>query len=256
MSGTVLTYGKERVNGDRMGNTVQMARRRDLTEFRNRVMAQLRPAAQEFFAKRALTREIAAGEVLYEEGAPFTHAVFPHEGVISLMAKMESGRTIEKTSIGNEGFLGFSLLMGGSGAISRTVVQVPGYASWISVEQLDEALSDFVCVRDAMLRYAKSLIFQTMESVACNGLHTAEQRVSRWLLHALDRVRGDSFAVTQQALAEVLGLRRQTVSEVCSHLQADGVIDYSRGTLTVVRRDALQQRSCECYERVRRASLL
>ncbi len=229
---------------------------RDLTEIRNRVVLQLRPAAREFFARRALTREIAPGEVLYEEGAPFTHAVFPHEGVISLMAEMEDGKTVEKTSIGHEGFIGFSLLMGGSDAISRTVVQVPGYASWLSVEHLDEALADFVCVRDAMLRYAKSLIFQTMESVACNGLHTAEQRVSRWLLHALDRVRGDRFAVTQQALAEVLGLRRQTVSEVCSQLHEAGIIDYSRGTLTVVRRDDLQHRSCQCYSRVRRASLL
>ena len=115
---------------------------RDLTEIRNRVVLQLRPAAREFFARRALTREISPGEVLYEEGTPFTHAVFPHEGVISLMAEMEDGKTVEKTSIGHEGFIGFSLLMGGSDAISRTVVQVPGYASWLSIEDLDENWSE------------------------------------------------------------------------------------------------------------------
>lgn len=225
-------------------------------EIRNRVVLQLRPAAREFFAKRALTREISSGEVIYEDGASFTHAVFPHEGVISLMANMEDGRSVEKTSIGLEGFLGFALIMGGGNAISRSVVQVPGYASWLSVADLDEALVDFVCVREAMLRYAKSLIVQLMESVACNGMHTAEQRVSRWLLHALDRVPGNHFLVTQQAVAEMLGLRRQTVSEVCSQLQDAGILDYSRGAVTVVNSVGLIQRACECYQRVRRSSLL
>lgn len=223
---------------------------------RNRILHALRPVAQDFIARRAVTRDIAAGEVLYEADAPFTHAVFPHEGVLSLMAKMENGRSVEKASIGYEGFLGFSVLMGGGTAISRSVVQVPGYASWLSLNDLDEALHEFICVRETMLRYAKALITQTLESVACNSLHSAEQRVSRWLLHAHDRVQGDRFVVTQQAISEILGLRRATVSSACSVLQEMGILDYSRGTITVVDRAALEARACECYGRVRAASLI
>lgn len=222
---------------------------------RNQVIGALRPDAQEFLTQRALTRTIRAGEIIYEEHEPFTHAVFPHEGVLSLMADMQGGRSVEKTSIGLEGFLGFVLLMGGGNAISRTVVQVPGYASWISIADVDTALETYPCVRKAMLRYAKLLITQTMESVACISLHMAEQRVTRWLLHAHDRVRGDSFLITQQAVSEVLGLRRATVNQVCSRLQADGLIIYARGALTILDRAGLERLACECYKRVQRLSL-
>lgn len=223
---------------------------------RNRVILSLRPAAQEFFSARGVIRTMTGGEVIYEDGAPFTHAIFPHEGVLSLMAKMESGRSVEKTSIGLEGFLGFGVVMGGDAAMSTSVVQVPGYASWLALADLAEALEEFVCVRETMLRYAKALITQTMESVACNSLHSAEQRVSRWLLHAHDRVAGDRIIVTQQAISEVLGLRRATVSNVCSHLQSEGILVYSRGTMTIVDRSALEHHACECYGRVHHASLL
>lgn len=222
---------------------------------RNRVLLALRPVAQEFLFPRLVTQRTFAGQILYEDGAPFTRAIFPHEGVISLMAEMESGKTVEKTSIGVEGFLGFVLVMGGSKAISTSTVQVPGYASWLALSDLHEALGQFECVRQTMLRYAASLITQLMESVACNKLHSAEQRIARWLLQAHDRVVGDSFHLTQQALAEVLGLRRATVSDVWSELHQAGVLDYSRGMVTVTNRSALEQRSCECYARVSRASL-
>jgi len=223
---------------------------------RNRILTALRPAAQDFISKRVLTRPFSAGEVIYEVGAPFTHAVFPHEGSLSLMAFMEDGRSVEKASIGLEGFLGFVLIMGGGSAISTSVARVPGHASWLSIEDLDEALAEFVCVRETMLRYAKALISQTMESVACNSLHSAEQRIARWLLHVHDRVQGDRFLLTQQAMAESLGLRRATVSDICSQFQRAGLLDYSRGVLTVVERAALESKACECYRRVRLTSLL
>lgn len=219
------------------------------------IIRALRPDAQQFLAERAHTREIKSGEIIYEDGAPFTHAVFPHEGVLSLMAVMQDGRSVEKTSIGLEGFLGFVLLMGGGKAISRSVVQVPGYASWIAIRNLDQALETYPCVRQAMLRYAKLLITQTMETVACNSLHWAEQRISRWLLHAHDRVKGDKFQIAQQTVSEVLGLRRATVSEVCSRLQDAGIITYSRGSLEVLDRGGLEARSCECYKRINRLLL-
>ncbi|MGN6490212.1 MAG: Crp/Fnr family transcriptional regulator [Devosia sp.] len=221
-------------------------------EIRNRLLLSLRPAAQDFIASRIVTRPFGAGEIIYPDGAPFTHAVFPHEGVLSLMAYMGDGKSVEKASIGLEGFLGFALIMGGGGkAISTSVGQVPGYASWLSVADLDEALGEFICVRETMLRYGRLLIAQTMELVACNSLHSAEQRIARWLLHADDRVEGSSFPITQQALGEVLGLRRATVSEVCSKLQEAGALDYSRGILTITDRALLEARACECYQRIR-----
>ena len=223
---------------------------------RNTVLLALRPAAQQFIAQRSLTREIRAGETIYREGAPFTHAVFPHEGLISLMAEMTNGKTVEKLAVGNEGFLGFARIMGGAGAISTSVVQIGGYASWLSIRDLDEALEEFSCVRETMLRYARSLITQALEATACNSLHSADQRVARWLLGAHDRVSGDSFEITQESVSRVLGLRRATVSEVCSRLLAAGVIDYVRGTVTITNRAGLEQLSCECYARVRRASML
>lgn len=223
----------------------------DNYEIQNRVLRALRPQAQEFIQARALTRPIHAGDVIFEDNAPFTHAVFPHEGVLSLMAQAEHGRTVEKASIGREGFLGFVLLLGGGNAISQSVVQVPGYASWLSIRDLDEALDQFECVRRAMLLYARSLINQLMETVACNSLHTAEKRVTRWLLHAHDRVDGDLVMVTQQAVANALGMRRATVNEACAKLQQAGTISYSRGVVTIADRQAMEEHVCQCYSRIR-----
>lgn len=218
---------------------------------RNHVLCSLRPSAQDFVGSRLHTRAITAGDVVFEEGDTIEEVVFLHEGVISYMASMEGGRTVEKTSVGVEGYIGFSLLMGSTTAISRSVVQVPGYASWLRRADMEEAAEKFECVRIAMLRYATLLIRQLMESVACNSLHTAEQRVARWLTQAHDRMTGDRFSITQQAIADVLGLRRATVSEICSRFQSEEILTYSRGIVDVQDRMALESRACECYRRIR-----
>jgi len=206
-------------------------------EIRNKVLLSLRPQAQEFLRERLVTRPIAVGEVIFADGAPVTHAVFPHEGVISYMAEMEDGRSVEKASIGLEGFVGFALVMGGGNAVGRTVVQVAGNASWLSIDDLNAAHERFV-------------------SVACNSLHTADQRVTRWLLQTHDRVQGDAFVLTQEALSQVLGLRRATVSGICSGLFDGGIINYHRGHVTIRDRTALEGRTCECYRRIFETSLL
>jgi hypothetical protein len=157
----------------------------------NKLLASVQPHAREFLQSRAELRDMKVGDVVYEDGERVTHAIFPHEGVISLIGTMESGHSVEKSSIGNEGFVGFSLIMGGGTAMGRSVVQIAGSASWVSMEDLDAALGRFVCVREFMLRFARAHIVQLMETVACNSLHSAEQRVVRWLLHAHDRVSGD-----------------------------------------------------------------
>ncbi len=226
-----------------------------MIEIRNRILRSLRPAAREFVERRLVTRPITPGEVIHEEGVPADHAIFPHEGRLSLMAVMESGRSVEKMSIGNEGFLGLGLVLGGGALTNRSVVRVPGYASWLSVADLDEAVAEFECVTQTMLRYAKALIVQLMESVACNSLHTADQRVARWLLHAFDSIEGDSLEVTQQAIAESLGFRRATVNEICTSFMETGLIGQARGQISVRDRPALEARSCECYRRIRNAAL-
>jgi CRP-like cAMP-binding protein len=222
---------------------------------RNRILDSIRPQAQEFFRTHADVRPMNTGDVIFEDGAPVTHVVFPHEGVVSIIAEMSNGRSVEKSSIGPEGFLGFSLIMGGGSSLGRSVVQVPGQASWVTIADLDVALEEFQCVREIMLRYAKSHTVQLMESVACNSLHTAEQRVARWLLHAHDRVEGDTYSVTQEAIAMLLALRRATVNAICTDLMNAGAISYHRGSLRVTNRAVLHERACECYERIRLASL-
>lgn len=224
----------------------------DPSEFpvRNHIFARLGPGARDFVAARWQTRALTLGEVIYRPGEEFTHAVFPHAGVISLLSAEQAERSVEKASIGNEGFLGFTYLLGGGDALSLATVQVPGYASWLARADLDEATERFDCIRLVMLRYAKALIVQLMESVGCNSLHSAEQRVSRWLLHAHDRMDEAPFQLKQEALAQVLALRRATVSEVCSNLQRSGAIHYARGQLTVLDRDLLRQHACGCYDRI------
>lgn len=221
----------------------------------NRVLALVQPGAREFFLQKAETRELKTGDVILTEGTPVTHVIFPHEGVVSIIAEMADGRSVEKSSVGNEGFVGLALIMGGGLSFGRWVVQVPGSASWVSIEDLDVALERFQCVREIMLRYAKAHTLQLMESVACNSLHTAQQRIARWLLNAHDRVYGDTFYLTQESISKLLALRRATVNTVCSDLMVSGAISYHRGYLTITDRNVLQSHACECYQRVRDASL-
>jgi CRP-like cAMP-binding protein len=221
-------------------------------ETQNKVFKALQPDATRFLESRAIVRRLSGGQLLHGEGEAFTHAIFPHEGVVSLMAQMQDGRSVEKVSVGNEGFIGISFILGSGKTISASVVQVPGYASWISIKDLDDAIAEYPCVRGAMLGYAKSLTVQLMESVACNVLHNAEQRVSRWLLNAHDRVNSDTFRLTQKAVSEVLGLRRATVNSVSKALMDRGAIRYSRGAVTITNRSLLEASACECYDRIRR----
>jgi CRP-like cAMP-binding protein len=222
---------------------------------RNYVLSSIQPRAYTFFEEKTVTRELKTGDVIFEEGDPVTHVIFPHEGVISFVAEMADGRSVEKSSVGNEGFVGLTLMLGGGTALGRCVVQVPGSASWMSIEDLDVALERFECVRAIMLRYAKAHTVQLMESVACNSLHTAEQRVARWLLHAHDRVEGDTFYITQEGLANLLALRRATVNAICTTLMAAGAIAYHRGALTVIDSQVLKSYACECYDRIHHAAL-
>jgi CRP-like cAMP-binding protein len=219
----------------------------------NRLLKLLSPRARSYLDTHQILRPMTIGELLYEENEPFTHAIFPHTGVVSLMAEMDDGRAVEKASIGNEGYVGFALMLGGGVSISRSIVRVGGTASWFPLASLDHALAEFPCVHDVMMRYGKSLVAQLMQSVACNSLHTSDQRIARWLLHAHDRMGDDHFHLTQESLSQVLGLRRATVGATCTALLNAGVIEYTRGDITILDRTRLEERCCECYGRITRA---
>ena len=219
-------------------------------ENRNLVLRAFEKEALDFITSRILTRPTHPGEVIYEEGSQLSHAVFPQDGLISVMAPEEKGRSIEKTSIGIEGFIGHSLAVGGPGAAMRSVVQIPGHASWLARADLEHAIERFPSVRDSVLRYTHRLISQLLETVTCNTLHNAEQRIVRWLLHAAERVSGETLELTQQALADVLGLRRATVSEACSRLEQDGLVHHRRGRIRLAHPGRLEERACDCYRRI------
>ena len=220
----------------------------------NKLLASLSPEARQFMEDRAELRRMKAGDVVFDEGATVTHAVFPHDGVVSLIARMENGRSVEKSLIGSEGFLGFVIVMGGKTVFGRSVVQVAGSASWVPIERVEAALTRFAGVREAMLRFTKAHIAQLMESIACTSLHSAEQRVARWLLHAHDRVAGDDFHITQESIAALLALRRATVNAACTELMSAGAISYHRGAVRVTDRGRLLGRACECYGRILKAA--
>lgn len=221
----------------------------------NRILLSLPPEVRGFLDNHTDIRPMKAGDVIYDSGNSITHAVFPHEGVVSLMADMQSGRSVEKSLIGPEGFLGFAIAMGGKSALGRSVVQVAGHASWIPVDVLQVAMLRYDCLREALLRFTHAHIAQLMESLACTSLHSAEQRVSRWLLQAHDRVAGDTFHITQETVATLLALRRATVNAVCSELMDAGAISYHRGAMSVIDRERLMDKACECYGRIQTAAM-
>lgn len=226
----------------------------DVTTLRgNRVLAALRPDARDFLLARGEIRPILAGETVFENGALLTHVVFPLEGVVSYVTDLESGRNVEKASLGREGAVGLAVVLGGDRTLGRSVVQVPGRALWITVAEFRLALDRFEGMRSAMLGCVRAFIEQLMESAACNSRHTAEQRVSRWLLQAHDRMSGDEFHITQEAISQLLALRRATVNAVCTDLMNAGAITYNRGRLTVRSRHILHGRCCCCYDRMQKA---
>lgn len=192
-------------------------------------------------------------QVLFEGGAPLRHVYFPHSGVICLMASMRDG-VAETAAIGSEGFVGFEAMLGGTTAANRALVQLEGTAARVPIAKLHAAAQQYPLVRDLLLGYVRFFLIQALQSVACNTLHTVDERCARWLLMAHDRAgRADTFNLTQEFLAEVLGVHRPSVTIVARTLQNAGLIRYSRGVITVTDRKGLEEAACECYASVRRA---
>jgi CRP-like cAMP-binding protein len=190
--------------------------------------------------------------VLAESGARLSYAYFPHAGVICLMAALNKGGA-ETATVGPEGFIGFEALLGADTASQRVLVQVAGSASRLPIETLKELVRELPPLRDLLLYYVRYFLIQVLQSVACNGLHSVRERCARWLLMAHDRAGTDSFHLTQEFLAELLGIQRPSVTVVARTLQKAGLIRYSRGLIAITDRPGLETAACECYDMVRKA---
>ncbi|MDH4560222.1 Crp/Fnr family transcriptional regulator [Pseudomonas sp. BN411] len=192
------------------------------------------------------------GKVLYESGHTMRHVYFPTDSIISLIYVMESGASAEISVVGNEGLVGIALFMGGESTPSRAVVQSGGHAFRLPGQLLKNEFNRHGELLVLMLRYTQALITQMAQTAVCNRHHSIDQQLCRWLLLSLDRLPSNQLVMTQELIANMLGVRREGVTEAAGKLQKLGVIEYSRGHITVLDRQRLEQLSCECYAVVRR----
>jgi CRP-like cAMP-binding protein len=196
--------------------------------------------------------ELERGRLLYDPGDVIDVVYFPHDGVISLMTLMENGAAIESATIGPEGALGLMAAVAPRQSLSRAIVQTPLKAARISAERLHEAWEKSTKLRDLVDRHTEALFGHAIQSVACNALHSVEARFCRWLLTCHDRISADTVALTQEFLADMLGVQRTTVTAVARQLQERGLIRYRRGVVDIIDRGALEAQACECYGVIRK----
>ena len=196
--------------------------------------------------------ELERGRLLYDPGDPIESVYFPHDGVISLMTLMDNGAAIESATIGPEGALGLMAAVAPRQSLSRALVQTPLRAARISAERLHEAWSRSARLKDLVDRHTEALFGHAIQSVACNALHSVEARFCRWLLTCHDRISTDTVALTQEFLADMLGVQRTTVTAVARSLQEKGVIRYRRGVVDILDRSVLEALACECYSAINR----
>ena len=194
------------------------------------------------------------GHVLYESGVALQHVYFPADCIVSLLYVMENGASAEIAVVGNEGMVGISLFMGGETTPSRAVVQSAGHAYRLKGELLKAEFSRSGATQHLLLRYTQALLTQMAQTAVCNRHHTVEQQLCRWLLLSLDRLSDNKLTMTQELIANMLGVRREGVTEAAGRLQASGLISYSRGKITVLDRPRLEKKVCECYAVVKKES--
>ena len=196
--------------------------------------------------------DMPLGEVLYESGTAQSHVYFPTTSIISLLYVMESGASAEIAVVGNEGVVGVSLFMGGETTPSRAVVQSAGQGFRLSSKVIKEEFNRSLPAMHLLLRYTQALITQMAQTAVCNRHHSLDQQLCRWLLLSMDRLRGNELVMTQELIANMLGVRREGVTEGAMKLQKSGLIRYARGRITVLDRDGLETRTCECYAVVKK----
>ena len=191
--------------------------------------------------------ELPLGKVLYESGDALRHVYFPVDCIVSLLYVMKDGASAEISVVGNEGLIGVALFMGGESTTSRALVQSAGHAYRLKGQLLKSEFNLHGVMLHLVLRYTQALLTQMAQTAVCNRHHSIDQQLCRWLLLSLDRLSGDKLSMTQELIANMLGVRREGVTDAASKLQKLGVIEYRRGHITVLDRPKLEQLSCECY---------
>ncbi len=218
----------------------------------NLLLAALPAAQLSHFSRHLELVALPLGKVLYESGYRHTHVYFPTDSIVSLLYLMEDGHSSEIAAVGREGLVGVQLFMGGETMPNCAVVRSAGSAYRLNSRVLKDEFRLGTSLQDLLLRYAQALFTQTALTAVCNRHHTVDQQLCRSLLLSLDRLSCNQLSMTQELMASMLGVRREGVNEAAGKLQAAGIIRYSRGRISVVSRDGLEARCCECYEVVRK----
>jgi CRP-like cAMP-binding protein len=196
--------------------------------------------------------ELTFGQVLYESGGIQRYVYFPIDSIVSLLYRMENGASAEVSVVGNEGFIGVALFMGGESTSSEAVVQSAGRAYRLLGLWLKDEFNRHAELQILLLRYTQALITQTTQTAVCNRYHSIDQQLCRWLLLCLDRLPSSQLTMTQELMSKMLGVRREGITEAAGKLQKLGAIEYGRGQIRVLDRAVLEKLCCECYAVVRR----
>jgi CRP-like cAMP-binding protein len=217
----------------------------------NRLLAALPYDVKERLQPHLQLVALELGASVYEAGAKQPYVYFPTDSIVSLLYVMKDGASAEIAIVGNEGLVGIALFMGGETTPSRAVVQSAGHAYRLPSERLKQEFEAGGPLQHLLLRYTQALITQMSQTAVCNRHHSIEQQLCRWLLLSIDRLPTNVLTMTQELIANMLGVRREGVTEAAGKLQDAGLIHYSRGRITVLDRPALERRVCECYAVVR-----
>ena len=220
----------------------------------NMLLAALSPEERERIYPHLQLVSLPLGKVLYEPGDTLRHVYFPVDSIVSLLYVLENGASAEISVVGNDGLIGLALFMGGETTPSRAIVQSAGHAYRLIGQRLKDEFHRNGGMQLLLLRYTQALITQMAQTAVCNRHHSVDQQLCRWLLLSLDRLQSNELVMTQELIANMLGVRREGVTESAGRLQKLGVVRYSRGRITVLDRPKLEQLSCECYAVVKRES--
>ena len=217
----------------------------------NNILAALPKSARDRLYPHLESVEMPLGDVLYESGTKLRDVYFPTTSIVSLLYVMEDGASAEIAVVGKEGILGISLFMGGETTPSRAIVQSAGHGFQLKSQLLKEEFNRAGPFMHLLLRYTQALITQMSQTAVCNRHHSVHQQLCRWLLMSLDRLPSNELTMTQELIANMLGVRREGVTEAAGKLQRAGLILYNRGRITVLDRPGLEAQACECYQVVK-----
>ena len=220
--------------------------------FSNALLTSLPPVVFEYLSPHLRTVDLRRAAVIATAGERLTHAYFPHCGILSLVARLEGGQSVEAAMVGRDSVFGASAALGDPTALNDTVVQLPGSASILEIARLRAVAERDSQFRSLLIRHEQTLFVQALQSSGCNAVHSVESRLARWLLRARDLAGGDTLDMTQENLSQILGARRSSVSIAANTLRRAGLIRYSRGRIEIISSDRLSAASCRCYEVVRR----